>query len=199
MLRKSVLIGLFGMLSVALFCDSALATSNVANEVLCRKYDFSCTLNSYSGWDPYNYFTYVKAGSDGSHHNCTSYAAYMLSLNSPYNEHYFHFHDAQFWDNDAVYYGIPVGTEPHVRDIAQWESNHVAYVEEVHYNSYGNVSWIITSDDNASTPGVTTRQKIYVLGFGGLGWPDHFIYFPNNVSGSGGKPPSMTGVTNGGI
>ena len=66
-------------------------------------------------------------------------------------------------------YGITVDGTPQVGDIAQWNSGHVAYVDEV-----GN-GFIVTSDDDYGFN--NTSRKTISPGESYPAWPDNFIHF----------------------
>jgi surface antigen len=79
--------------------------------------------------------------------------------------------NARDWDNQARNAGISIGTQPRVGAIAQWESNHVAVVEQI--NSDGT---IIISE--SSYPSNGARAFLYetrkILASG----PSNYIYVP---------------------
>ncbi len=180
--KKKVSIGLFLGLGLVQFATpaSAAVPSN------CTSTGYACTSYGYAGIDPYGYWRYGAKDSAGRWHNCTSYVAYVLSLISPYDSRYAHFHDATKWDTDAAAIGIPISKTPEVWDVAQWNYGHVAFVEDVVYNSSGSVAYIVTTSDNYSTnPSnlVTTRRVYYP---GTSAYPDNFLHFPVISSGGGG-------------
>lgn len=131
--------------------------------------------------DPYGYYL---SGSliNGGWHNCTAYAAYMISITKMDDPNYNKLGNAIDWDTRAVQYGYPIGQVAHEGDIAQFDSGggHVAYVETVVYNSNGSVNYIVTSDDNVN--GYTTAKKRF---YGTASWPDLFISLPNLAAGGG--------------
>ena len=106
-------------------------------------------------------------------HNCTRYVAYRMAqagIPQPATN----FGDAQFWDTAVkAEYGSAVSVQqtPVVGSIAQWESGHVAYVDDV---TYANGIWTAyTSEDNFNT-NVTARDVIVQ---GDSDRPSNFIVF----------------------
>ena len=61
--------------------------------------------------------------------NCTNYSAYRLSRDGVQNPG--NLGNANTWDDNARAKGFAVDQSPRVGDIAQWNSNHVAYVDWV--------------------------------------------------------------------
>jgi hypothetical protein len=164
-----------------LLVTSSVQSASAARVLPCSSTTYACTLNGYSGMD--NYLYYLSGPIvNGGRHNCTSYAAYMISLTKMDHPHYGDLGNAIDWDTNAVEYGFPVGQVPHDGDVAQFDSNdgHVAWVESVVYSTNGSVSYIVTSDDNVS--GYTTAKKRFP---GTVSWPDLFITFPPLPGGGG--------------
>ena len=99
---------------------------------------------------------------------------------------------------DALKVGATVGHVPHPGDIAQWgkpsdlSEGHVAYVQEIKLDTFGNVNAIVISEDNGGLR-ITRRKTIYLSDTtttsNYLYWPDNFISFPVYTGGGGGRPP----------
>ncbi len=186
MFRKLIVFALVS-LSPTIFSTAAMAATNRES---CVRSDYGCQSWGYSGWDPYGYFNYSSVASDGLLHNCTSYAAFVLSQTTPYDGRWATLGSATTWASRAASYGLPVGTFPHVGDIAQWDFGHVAYVEKVLKSSSGQVLSIETTDDNFGRQ-VTTRKVLYPGSVGVIAYPDHFITFPQYGGGGSAIPPKM--------
>ena len=153
----------------------------------CTSATYVCTTDGYAGRDPYGYWNYGVKDAAGRWHNCTSYAAFKISLYSPYNSSYAHLGNATTWATRAEALGLLVSTFPMEGDIAHWDYGHVAFVEDVVYNSSGVLLYIVTTSDNASelvANRVTTRRVYYPRN---SNYPDHFISFPQNGNAGGGS------------
>ncbi len=146
-------------------CVLALATPAAAanGQVLCSSAGYGCAGGGYDGHDSWGYW---RSGSTNAYgpHNCTAYAAYRADKNGAPNPG--NLGDAAMWATNARAKGIPVDGTPAVGAIAQFNSGHVAYVDEV------GPGYVITSDDNYLY-NVTTRQRRTQAS----GWPDNFIHF----------------------
>ena len=140
--------------------ESAGASSGT---VLCKSSDYSCTTGGYAGKDSWGYWPYGSTDSAGRWHNCTTYAAFKLAANGAANPG--SLGDASAWAANARSKGIRVDSTPAVGAIAQWNSGHVAYVEEV------GSGYVITTDDNYGY-NYTSRQRRTPSS----GWPDNFIH-----------------------
>jgi surface antigen len=187
-MQTKVLAAALGALSFSTFASSsAWASSRVGSEI-CISNGYSCQSWGYRGADPYGYYHFSSTGSNGTKHNCTSYAAYMLGMFSPYDSRWGSLGDATTWASRAKNYGLPVGKIPHVGDIAQWNFGHVGSVEDVILGSNGAVISILVTDDNYNRD--VTTQKILYPGDtnSSVPYPDNFITFPALTGGGGGKP-----------
>jgi surface antigen len=153
---RNMLRALFAVLMVG----GLLATTAVpaqAATVLCSSAGYACTTGNYAGQSTWGYPL------DSNGHNCTNYAAYKLAQNGAANPG--NLGDANNWDTNAAAKGFPVDNNPVVGSIAQWNNQHVAYVEVVHPD------YVETTDD--SWGGGTRRMKYYR---NQSGWPDNFIH-----------------------
>ncbi|WP_442965632.1 CHAP domain-containing protein [Rathayibacter sp. Leaf294] len=144
---------------------------------------YGCTGGGYTGTDSWGYSNSSSTASNGTKHNCTSYAAFRVAQNGARNPG--NLGSAGSWDDNARKYGIPVDGYPRVGDIAQYNSGHVAYVEEV-----GN-GYIVTTDDNYGY-NYTTRKRISA-GSTYPQWPDNFIHFTSSISKPTTKPSDFDG------
>ena len=188
--------------SIAALCLASIATSSGAfaagssaqssSQVTCKSSSYECQNWGYAGIDTYGYSGYSHTATNGTKHNCTAYAAYMLDLITPHDDRWRYLGDASAWATNARAKGLQVGTTPHTRDVAQWNSGHVAFVEQVNMDSNGKVVSIVVTDDNLNT--LVTTAKVILAGSTtvGLTFPDNFITFPKFVAGGGGKPPYIT-------
>jgi hypothetical protein len=94
------------------------------------------------------------------------YAAYRLAANGLGDPGISFVNAFQWEDKVAAKYGqAAVNGNPAVGSVAEWESNHVAYVENV------TASDITITEDNW---GGGTRTR--VISRGSSGWPSHFIH-----------------------
>lgn len=186
-MRRTLAIGLIAV-SPSFISTAAMAASG--NVETCVSSSYSCQTWGYTGSDPYGYFHYSSTAPDGLLHNCTSYAAFMLGLNSPYDGRWATLGSAVTWATRAAGYGLTVGTVAHTGDIAQWDFGHVAYVEQVNRNSAGQITSIETTDDNFGRM-VTTRKVLRPGATGVVSYPDHFITFPSFGGGGSAIPPKM--------
>jgi surface antigen len=167
------------------------------NEEICtaKSYDsYSCVADwGYVGEDPYNVDQFSEGEGNEPKHGCTSFAAYMISLFSPWMPAISHFDSAQYWDTQASSRTpAALSVVPHVGDIAQWNAKgnltlgHVAYVMSVVRNSSGKLLHIDVADDNG-TRKITTQRRLYPgVQTGTIRWPDNFITFPKTLTASGG-------------
>jgi surface antigen len=167
------------------FSDDAQA-AGLTNVETCTSTSYACQTWSYTGTDPYGYYKFSTKAPNGTLHNCTAYAAYMLSLRTGYDPRWATLGNASTWASRAKSFGLPVGQTPHVGDVAQWNFGHVAFVEQVNSDSAGKVVSIVVTDDNFNRA-VTTRKTIYSgASTGVIPYPDNFISFPS--TGGGGRP-----------
>ena len=162
-----------GLRAVAVAAAAATAVVLIAGPgaangtVTCKSTEYACTVGGYSGSDPWGYSGSSSFGTNGTKHNCTSYAAFRLHQNGVTNPG--NLGDAFNWAVNARAKGIPVDGTPRVGDIAQWNSGHVAYVDEV------GSGYIVVTDDNYGL-NYTTRKTI-TAGTSYPAWPDNFIHF----------------------
>ncbi len=157
------------------------------------------------------------AGVSGSDQWCfygghaTSYVAWRLNeVNFASTDEFFHnrylmdvsdrWGHATEWDDAARRLGITVDGHPVPGSVAQWESGtgttygFVAYVEEVHYDSDGDVSSVVLSYMNTDREAVTTVPDTWTLEEEGfcsrtecdldLEWPHSFIHIKDLDSSS---------------
>ncbi len=173
-----LLISLLGFSLIAAPAGAAVAsTSNAlpAKDVsgvtqLCGPSpSYSCDTGGYAGqstswWGAYYGAGYASSNAYG-YHNCTLYAAYRIAQNGVGNPGWSA--NASGWATAASAHGTPVNQTPAVGAIAQWNRNHVAYVEVV------TPSYIEITDDSYGY-NTTDRFRIAV---GSPAWPDNFIHF----------------------
>ncbi|WP_461049957.1 IPT/TIG domain-containing protein [Terrabacter koreensis] len=107
--------------------------------------------------------------------NCTNYSAYRLSLNGIRNPG--NLGNAESWDNNARAKGFAVDQSPRVGDIAQWNSNHVAYVDWV--SADGNQIAISESGYGGTVLGrtYTSMSGRRIIARTSSSWPSNFIHF----------------------
>lgn len=191
-----IILGAVAGITIAVSSSTgAFALDNVETCTGSASNRYACTAEwGYSGEDPYNVDRFSSVSSSGTKHGCTSFAAFMLYINSPWMSAISTFDSAQYWDTDALSRtNATLSNSPKVGDIAQWDADpgldfgHVAYVKTVVKNSAGIVQYIIVADDNGGRL-VTTQRKLYPgVTTGSISWPDNFITFPaNSTGGSGG-------------
>ena len=155
-------------------------TSNGVTSLCYDKTGFSCAGAGYNGtssqiggngWTAQQYWAWGSPGPNGTRHNCTTYAAYRLQQNG------YGFpgwtDNASGWARKASSTGVTVDQNPIAGSIAQWNNNHVAYVEAV------TSTYIVITADNFNYD--TDRLKImrnspYM--------PDNFIHFKNTYIGA---------------
>jgi surface antigen len=140
-----------------------------------------------NGWTYTQYWSYGSAGPSGTKHNCTTYAAYRLQQNGYAYPGWTG--NARDWAKDAQSHEVTVDQTPVVGSIAQWNGNHVAYVEAV------TASYIITTSDSYGNdlkghPLGTDRLQIdrnspYM--------PDNFIHFKDGPAAQTAPGPYHTG------
>jgi surface antigen len=107
--------------------------------------------------------------------NCTNYSAYRLSLDGVRNPG--NLGNAESWDNNARAKGFAVDQSPRVGDIAQWNSNHVAYVDWV--SADGNQIAISESGYGGTVLGrtYTSMSGRRIIARTSSSWPSNFIHF----------------------
>ena len=149
---------------------SAETSAGASTTYLCKSASYACTSGGYtartaahSGWAWRFYGGSIPHYNAYGPHNCTLYAAFRLERQGiVLNWH----GDGDQWASLAREHGATVNAQPAVGAIAEWNSNHVAYVERVLPHA------IIISDDNWSGA-YTTRQLLTKSG----NWPSAFIHF----------------------
>ncbi|MFM6848022.1 MAG: IPT/TIG domain-containing protein [Terrabacter sp.] len=107
--------------------------------------------------------------------NCTNFSAYRLSLDGIRNPG--NLGNAESWDNNARAKGFAVDQSPRVGDIAQWNSNHVAYVDWV--SADGNQVAISESGYGGTILGrtYTSMSGRRIIARTSSSWPSNFIHF----------------------
>ncbi|GAA2478272.1 IPT/TIG domain-containing protein [Terrabacter carboxydivorans] len=107
--------------------------------------------------------------------NCTNFSAYRLSRDGVVNPG--NLGNATDWDTSARAKGFAVDQRPRVGDIAQWNSNHVAYVDWV--SADGNTVAISESGYGGTVLGATytSMSGRRILARGSSSWPSNFIHF----------------------
>lgn len=154
----------------------------------CVSSTYTCQTWGYVGYDSYGYYGSSAPAPNGTLHNCTAYAAFMLDFVTPYDIRWKNLGDAKDWATNARAKGAQVGSTPHFGDIAQWNFGHVAYVEAVNKDPSGKVISIKVTDDNYHRL-VTTSKIIFVSASSNvIAFPDNFITFPKYSSGGGRGP-----------
>ena len=107
--------------------------------------------------------------------NCTNYSAYRLSRDGVQNPG--NLGNANTWDDNARAKGFAVDQSPRVGDIAQWNSNHVAYVDWV--SADGNTIAISESGYGGTVLGktYTSMSGRRIIPRSSYSWPSNFIHF----------------------
>ena len=107
--------------------------------------------------------------------NCTNFSAYRLSLDGVRNPG--NLGNATTWDTSARAKGFAVDQRPRVGDIAQWNSNHVAYVDWV--SADGDTVAISESGYGGTVLGATytSMSGRRIIARGSYSWPSNFIHF----------------------
>jgi surface antigen len=137
-------------------------------------YNGTATQIGGNGWATWQYWSHGTAGpkGTGTMHNCTTYAAYRLQKNGYAYPGWYA--NASGWASDASNKShVTVDQTPIAGSIAQWNNNHVAYVEAV------TSTYIVTTSD--SYGGGTDRLKILRTS---RYMPDNFIHFKNTYVGA---------------
>lgn len=134
---------------------------------------FACTTGGYNGtsgqiggngWTSGQYWSY-GSGTSTVRHNCTTYAAFKLQQNGVAFPGWTG--NANQWATKAAAAGTRVDQTAAVGAIAQWNANHVGYIEVV------TSSYIEVSDDSYGY-NTTNRWRIAV---GSNAWPDNILHF----------------------
>jgi surface antigen len=211
MKRRSLIFwGLTASTALALANPSwAMAAGNYESCVAPTAARYSCVnFTGYNGYDAYGFYLHGTKATDGTWHNCLSYAAYRLSYSNAYLPGLRTFGDAKFWATQAVsVLGATLNATPQIGDIAWWDATpsnqygHVAVVDSIVLNTSGSINYVKVSDDNALRQ-VSTVKTLYPGTSGGsVSYPGTFIRFPgyitNSFGGSGGKPVYPLGAANG--
>lgn len=186
-----------GTLAVAISFTGHSGAFAIVNEETCTgtiEDTYLCVSDwGYVGQDPYNVYRFSSGEINEPKHGCTSFAAYMISLFSPWMPVISNFDSAQYWDTQSdTLTPATLSVVPHVGDIAQWnaddklEVGHVAYVKSVVRDAAGRLQHITIADDNGNRR-LTTQRKLYPgVQAGTIRWPDIFITFPKTLTSSGG-------------
>ena len=175
--------------SASLFVSAQSASAGT--ETWCESKAYACTSMGYSGGDSaYTYSDWAQPIAWGYQHNCTMYIAWLLWLDRGYIQELNNLGNAGEWASMASKQsklGVSVSNKPTKWSVAQWVSgNHVAFVEEVYFDPYGNaVSIVVTEDSLAKT---TSKRRITP---GDRFWPDNFINFGMTFKLSGGGGGGM--------
>ncbi|MEI7419304.1 MAG: CHAP domain-containing protein [Actinomycetes bacterium] len=185
--------------AVGITFGNSFSAQAVTSNILCSDgidSSYHCvSAYGYTGIDSYGYYKFSSYRPDGSYpHNCTAFAAYMLSIFNVYDRNISLLGNASEWDNNAYkVQGSIVGITPHVGDIANWDyyggtAGHVAFVQSLINNSSGTVIGIVAADDGF-TSRKTALTEIYrrntANGNPNDGWPDHFLTFLRQPNGGG--------------
>ena len=153
---------------------------------LCNdKTGFSCTGAAYNGtssqiggngWASWQYWSAGSPGPNGTRHNCTTYAAYRLQQNGYAFPGWTD--NASGWAYDAFNKShVAVDQNPIAGSIAQWNNNHVAYVEAV-----AKTYIVITSDNYSSGTSIGTNRLLIQRTSKYM--PDNFIHFRDTYVGA---------------
>ncbi len=166
------------------FILGSTSTVSASVTVLCAGNSYATCINA--GYTAHGFEQHFQSSYWGAYagHNCTNYAAYMMTINGAATPNY-QLGNASHWAWNASQHGVPVNQTPTAGAIAQWDSNaggtgpdgHVAYVEAVNGNS------ITVSEDVYSTGPFRWRT----ITTGDAKWPTNFIHFkdqPNSNPGS---------------
>jgi hypothetical protein len=107
--------------------------------------------------------------------NCTNFSAYRLARDGVKNPG--NLGNATNWDTNARAKGFAVDQRPRVGDIAQWNSNHVAYVDWV--SADGDTIAISESGYGGTVLGrtYTSMSGRRIIERGSYSWPSNFIHF----------------------
>ena len=145
---------------------------------------YACTVGGYAAWltHPSGWAWGDYGGSYPSHnaygpHNCTLYVAYLLQesgINLSWSANAFD------WAREAASSGAVVNQTPAVGSVAQWNSNHIAFVDAVTPN------FIVITSDNFQPYGVGTMPGGFTDSFdisrNSPAMPDNFIHFATPVA-----------------
>ena len=174
---------------------AAGVTNVVCEDTVAGSNAYACTKSSgYSGECPGSGYGKSASvpGKFSNFHNCTCYVAYKLAASSPTSS-FTGLGDAVSWKaNAAARYsqgvrivdgrsssgaitGISRANGPRGGDIAWWSFGHVAYVNDVLYDSHNNIYSVELTEDTYGL-GKTAH---YVLQRNALApWPYFYIRFP---------------------
>jgi surface antigen len=144
---------------------------------------YACTIGGYAAWltHPAGWAWSDYGGSYPSHnaygpHNCTLYVAYLLqesgiTLSWSAN--------ASEWASEAASNGAVVNQTPAAGSVAQWNSDHIAFVDAV------NARYIVITSDNFQPYGAGTMPGGFTDSFdiarNSPAMPDNFIHFPTSA------------------
>jgi surface antigen len=143
---------------------------------ICVQQNYACTGGGYNGSGTQTgndawYRQFWIAGSTDvndatKRHNCTTYAGFRQWQNGVPKPAGFS-GNASAWATNAANLGIRVDQTPKVAAVAQWNRNHVAYVDDV------GIDYIEITADNY----VTRTTEHFLIRNGSPYWPDNFIHF----------------------
>ena len=145
---------------------------------------YACTVGGYAAWltHPSGWAWNDYGGSYPSHnaygpHNCTLYVAYLLQesgINLTWSANAFD------WASEAASNGAVVNQTPTVGSVAQWNSDHIAFVDAVTPN------YIVITSDNFQPYGVGMMPGGFTDSFSisrnSPAMPDNFIHFATPVA-----------------
>jgi surface antigen len=140
---------------------------------------YACTVGGYAAWltHPSGWAWGDYGGSYPSHnaygpHNCTLYVAYLLQesgINLSWSANAF------AWASEAASNGAVVNQTPAVGAVAQWNSDHIAFVDAV------TPTHIVITSDNFQPYGAGTMPggftDSFVISRNSPAMPDNFIHF----------------------
>jgi surface antigen len=144
---------------------------------VCTEGFYGATAAKLSGW-PWSYYGGTNASyNSAGPHNCTLHAAFRIAENGVSKPSWSA--NASGWAQDAYAAGVPVDQTATVGSVAQWNRNHVAYVEAV------TSSGIVITDDNyyygSLAPNGGYTDQIFISR-SSPAWPDNFIHFKTSGS-----------------
>jgi surface antigen len=141
---------------------------------------YACTVGGYATWltNPSGWAWSFYGGSEPSHnsfgpHNCTLYVAYRLQqrgITLAWSS------NAYDWASAAADHGASVNQTPTPGSVAQWNTGHIAYVDQVtsHY--------ILITSDNYQPYGAGTMPggftDSFIISLKSPAMPDNFVHFP---------------------
>jgi surface antigen len=141
--------------------------------------NYACTVGGYAAWltHPSGWAWRFYGGAMPSHnaygpHNCTLYVAYRLQergIDLSWSSNAFD------WASAAASHGATVNQTPTPGSVAQWNSGHIAYVDEV------TSRYILITSDNYQPYGAGTMPggftDSFIISLNSPARPDNFIRF----------------------